>query len=231
MRAALVAAFVTIFAKPATKPPSRPPPPSPPLPPLPMTPSVSRVKIAVQGASLVVTEDVTLPRGAWKDEALDFHVPFGAPGTPQAVDAHLVPLNDGEIEAEDDARGETLATDRAPRKPKTAYALLGREHMAGVVVRLPKQALATAFEPGKMAVLRLRSAYDLPDLDPQGGRSVVVRLGALPLGRIVVGSKVTKVEARMCGADELLAVTGLAKGVAPILAQRRDSDDLCVRLW
>jgi hypothetical protein len=124
-----------------------------------------------------------------------------------------------------------LSFERAPRKPPSAHALLGRDHMAGVIVHLPKDSLAKAFEPGKMAVLRLRFAYELPELDPQGARSVVVRLGALPLGRIVLGSKVTRAEARLCGADEPLAVSGLAKGVAPILAQRRASDDLCVRLW
>lgn len=229
MRAALVAAIVGLFAKPVAKPIPKPPPP---LAPLPMSPSVSRVKVAVQGASLVVTEDVTLPRGGWKDDAIDFHVAFGAPGTPQAIDAHLVPLADGDIEAADDARGESLSFDRAARRPPTAHALVGRDHMAGVVVHLPKQSLASALEhSGKMAVLRLRIAYELPDPDPQGARGVVVRLGALPLGRIVIGSKVNKVEARMCGTDEVLAVTKLAKGVAPILAQRRASDDLCVRLW
>lgn len=228
MRAALVAAVVGLFAKPAGKTPPKPPPP---LAPLPMTPSVGRVKVAVQGASLVVTEDVTLPRGTWKDEPIDFHVAFGAPGAPQAIDAHLLPLDDGELEAEDDARGESLSFDRAPRKPATAHALLGRDHMAGVVVHLSRDVLAKAFEPARMAVLRLRIAYELPDLDPQGARSVVVRLGALPLGRIVVGSKVTRVEARMCGAEESLAVTRAAKGVAPILAQRRATDDLCLRLW
>jgi hypothetical protein len=229
MRGAILAAFIGLFAKPAAKP--APPKPPPPVGPLSLTPSVGRVKLSVQGASLVVVEDVTLPRGAWKEEPLDFHVAFGAPGTPQAVDARLLPVDDGELEAPDDAQGELLAFDRTPRKPPSAHSLLGHDHMAGVIVHLPKDALAKAFEPAKMAVLRLRVAYELPELDPQGARSVVVRLGALPLGRIVVGSKVTKVEARLCGTEEPLAVSHLAKGVAPILAQRRPSDDLCVRLW
>lgn len=228
MTAAVIAALLGLFAKPAGKPPPRP---APPLAPLSVAPSIGRVKVSVQGGLLVVVEDVTLARGAWKEESIDFHVAFGAPGTPQAIDAHLVPLDDGELEAADDVQGELLSFDRAPRKPPTAHALLGRDHMAGVVVHLPKESLAKAFEPAKMAVLRLRIVYELPELDPQGARSVVVRLGALPLGRIVVGSKVTKVEARMCGGEEPLAVPRLAKGVAPILAQRRNADDLCVRLW
>lgn len=227
---ALIAALVGLFAKPAGKAPP-PPKPPPPVGPLTVAPGVGRVKVSVQGASLVVVEDVTIPRGAWKEEPLDFHVAFGAPGAPQAIDARLVPLDDGELEAADDASGETLGFDRAPRKPPSAHSLLGHDHMAGVIVHLPKASLAKAFEPAKMAVLRLRIAYELPELDPQGARSVVVRLGALPLGRIVIGSKSTKVEARMCGSDEPLAVGRLAKGVAPILAQRHASDDLCVRLW
>jgi len=224
-----LATFALFLAKPATKPaPSKPPAP---LAPLPMTPSVGRVKVTMQGTSLVVVEDVTLPRGTWKDDALDFHVPFGAPGTPQAIDAHLVSLDDGELEAADDAHGEALTFDRVPRKPPTAYALLGRDHMAGVVVHAPRDALAHAFEPSKMAVLRLRIAYEAPELDPQGARSVVVRIGALPLGRIVIGSKVTKAEAKLCGTDDALAIARVTKGVAPILAQRHPSDDLCLRLW
>jgi hypothetical protein len=230
MRAAIAVAIVGLLAKPVGKPPV-PPKPPPPAGPLTLTPSVGRVKVSVQGTSLVVVEDVTLPRGAWKEEPIDFHVAFGAPGAPQAIDARLVPLEDGELEAADDAQGEILAFDRAPRKPPSAHALLGHDHMAGVIVHLPKTTLEKSFEPAKMAVLRLRIAYELPELDPQGARSVVVRLGALPLGRIVIGSKVTKAEAKLCGADELLAVGRVAKGVAPILAQRHASDDLCLRLW
>src|SRR5690606_38042393 len=132
--------------------------PPPPLAPLPMTPSVARVTVTARGGSLVVVEDVTLPRGAWEDGPIDFHVAFGAPGTPQAIDAQLVPLDDGELEATDDARGEALTLERVPRCPPTAYALLGRDRMAGVVVHLGRDALARAFEPGKMAVLRIRTA-------------------------------------------------------------------------
>jgi hypothetical protein len=230
MKAALLAALIALLAKPAAKPAPKAPK-APPLAPLSLTPSVARVKVTIQGNSLVVVEDVTLPRGAWKEESIDFHVPYGAPSAPRAIDARLVPLQWAELEAADDARGESLALDPVPRRPATAHALLGRENMAGVVVHLPKESLAKAFEPAKMAVLRVRIAYELPALDPQGARSVVVRLGALPLGRIVIGSKVTKAEAKICGTDDLLAVTRVTKGIAPILAQRHPSDDLCLRLW
>jgi hypothetical protein len=229
MRAALVAAFVALLAKPAGKP--KPAKPAASLAPLSVTPSIGRVKVTVQSSSLVVVEDITIPRGAWKEEPLDFHVPYGAPSAPRAIDARLVGLGWGELEAADDARGESLEVDPVPRRPTTAHPLLGRENMAGIVVHLGKDALSRAFEPAKMAVLRVRIAYELPNLDPQGARSVVVRLGALPLGRIVIGSKVTKAEAKLCGADEALAISRVAKGVAPILAQRQAADDLCLRLW
>ncbi len=209
-----------------------------------MLPSVGRVKIVVQGGSLVVIEEVTLPRGEWKNEPLDFHVAFGAPGAPKAIDAHLVPIGDGALEADDDDAGEVVPFDRVPRRPPTAHPLLGRDQMAGVVVHLRREALAAAFAPGNMAALRIRTALDLPDLDPQGGRSVLVRLGAsrgtpLTLGRIVVAPPVSRVEARLCGPEadpHPLAVSPRSAGggerpIAPVLAVRHASDDLCVRLW
>lgn len=238
MRSLLALAAAAVFAKPAAA------PPPPPLAPLPMLPSVGRVKIAVQGGSLVVIEEVTLLRGEWKNEPLDFHVAFGAPGAPKAIDAHLVPIADGALEADDDDTGEVVPFDRVPRRPPTAHPLLGRDQMAGVVVHLRREALAAAFAPGNMAALRIRTALDLPDLDPQGGRSVLVRLGAsrgtpLTLGRIVVASKVSRVEARLCGPEaepHPLAVAPRSAGtgerpIAPVLAVRHASDDLCVRLW
>lgn len=237
--APLAVAFA--FAKPSAA------PPPPPLAPLPMLPSVGRVKIAVQGGSLVVVEEVTLPRGEWKNEPLDFHIAFGAPGAPRAIDAHLVPIADGGLEADDADAGEALAFDRVPRRPPTAHALLGRDQMAGIVVHLRREALAAAFAPGNMAALRIRTALELPELDPQGGRSVLVRLGAsrgtpLTLGRVVVASKVARAEARLCGPEadpHPLAVAPRPpapaapadRPIAPVLAVRHPSDDLCVRFW
>lgn len=233
-------AVVVALAKPAA-------PPPPPLAPLPMLPSVGKVKIAVQNGALVVAEDVTLPRGEWKNEALDFHVAFGAPGAPKAIDAHLVPIGDGSLEADDADPGEAVPFDRVPRRPPTAHPLLGRDQMAGIVVHLKRDALAKAFAPGNMAALRIRSALELPEIDPQGGRSVVVRLGAsrgtpLTLGRVLVAAKVTRAEARLCGPEAdphplAIAPRTAAGGasadrpIAPVLAVRHASDDLCVRFW
>lgn len=218
---------------------------------LPMTPSVPRVRLVFAKTQLVVVEEVSLPRGEWKDEPLDLYVAFGAPGPPRAVDAHLLAVGDGALEPASDAAGEPLVAERAPRRPPSAHALLGRDTMAGVVVHVPADAMTRALAPGGMAALRIRTALDLPEEDPAGGRSALVRLGAtggtpLTLGRVVVGSApgaaaIARAEARLCGPDadaQLLAVhlegrprQARSSVVAPVLAARRASDDLCVRAW
>lgn len=245
---------------------ARPPVPAPPLPPLPLLPSVARVKVTSHGSTMSIVEEVNLPRGEWRGEALSFHVAFGAPG-PRAIDAHLVPVGDGLLEPEDDEAGETLSVERAPRRPANAHALIGRETMAGIVVRVPPASFTKALERGNMAALRIRSVVEATDPDPSGASSVLVRLGAsrgtpLTLGRIVAASvapaqPLARVEARLCGQDadpHVLAVRvagpraaasqasdGAGKrsvgpaqseiAIAPVLAVRRTSDDLCVRLW
>lgn len=238
-------------------------PPPPPLAPLPMLPSVSRVRVEIvrgQPQKLLVVEEVNLPRGDWKGEALDFYVAFGAPGAPRAVDVHLLKVADGSLEAEEEDVGEPVVTERAARRPHSAYPLLGRDSMAGIVMHLKKEALARAFAPGKMASIRVRTVLDLPEPDVDGARSVVVRLGSsrgtpLTLGRISTaassngasgGASVVRAEARLCGPDaesRLLAVGISPKPasssppaptespIAPVLAVRHASDDLCVRVW
>ncbi|MBX3225485.1 MAG: hypothetical protein KF795_33575 [Labilithrix sp.] len=252
---------IATAAPPATKPPaSRPakpagkPAPAPPVkrapPPLAILPSVARVKITSHGKVLSVLEEVNLPRGEWKGEALRFHVAFGAPG-PRAIDARLVALGDGELEPPDDDDGEALATERVHRRPEDAYALLGRETMAGIVVTLGADALARALSRGNMASLRIRSLVDTIE-DASGASTLVVRLGAsrgtpLTLGRIVAASAtpsrpLARVEARLCGPDadpHPLAVAMIPRPsdaerqttIAPVLSVRHATDDLCVRLW
>lgn len=176
-----------------------------------MLPSIARVKIEVLKSQLVVIEEVNLPRGEWKGESLDFYVAFGAPGAPRAVDAHLVAVGDGALEPEDDDPGEALVVDRAPRRPVSAHALLGKDTMAGVVVHVKREALAKALAPGNMAALRLRTALDLPEEDNLGARGVVVRLGAsrgtpLTLGRLSLIARAgagapARAEARLCGSQ------------------------------
>jgi hypothetical protein len=261
--ALVVAAFATkpaAGAPPATKPaparPARPAakPPAPrprPPPPLALLPSIARVKVTSHEKAIAVVEDVSLPRGEWKGESLRFHVAFVAPG-PRAIDAHLLEVGDGELEAEDDEVGEPLPIERAPRRPPDAHPLLGRESMAGVVITVPGASLAKALARGDMASLRIRSLVDVAELDASGASSVVVRLGAsrgtpLTVGRVVAGAAppaapLAKVEARLCGPDadpHLLAVGQVPRPdrtdgeapIAPVLAVRHATDDLCVRLW
>jgi hypothetical protein len=218
-----------------------------------MLPSIPRVTITAHGASVVVTEEVNLPRGEWKGEALHFHVAFGVPG-PHAIDARLVAVEDGELEADPEAAGEQLVTEAVPRRPPGAYALLGRDAMAGIVVHVRPDAMTRALARGNMATLRIRSVADATAPDADGASSVVVRLGVsrntpLTLGRILAASSsspVTRVEAHLCGPDadpQPLAAAILAKNgssrpaspspgaIAPVLAVRHVTDDLCLRLW
>lgn len=222
-----------------------------PLVPLATLPSVARVKVTSHGKAISVVEEVNLPRGDWKGEALRFHVAFGAPG-PRAIDAHLVGVGDGELEPDEDDAGELLTIERVPRRPLDAHPLLGRETMAGIVVNVPADALTTAFARGNMAALRIRSLVDATEPDASGATSVVVRLGAsrgtpLTLGRIIAtaappSSPLARVEAKLCGPDadpHPLAVGMIPRPprverpsvIAPVLAVRRATDDLCVRIW
>jgi hypothetical protein len=221
-----------------------------------MLPSIARVKLEARGGQLVVVEEVNLPRGEWKGESLDFYVAFGAPGAPRAIDAHLVTVGDGALEPEEGDPGEPLAVERAAHRPVSAHPLIGKDVMAGVVVHVTRGAMERALVPGGMAALRLRTVLDLPQEDSLGARGVVVRLGAsrgtpLTLGRIVVLTRsgagvgvATRAEAHLCGpeADATpLAVKVAPKPspaasptgstIAPVLAVRHATDDLCVRFW
>jgi hypothetical protein len=217
--------------------------------PLPMLPSVARVALTSHGSSVTIVQDILLPRGEWKGEALRFHVAYGAPG-PRAVDVRLVPVDDGALEPAENEPGEVLATEKVARRSANAHPLLGRETMAGIVVAIPPAALTKALGRSQMAALRVRSLVDAAAPDASGAQSVLVRLGAsrgtpLALGRIVSGfapgtPPVTKIEANLCGPDadaQPLAahIAGAprvrASGIAPILAVRHASDDLCLRFW
>jgi hypothetical protein len=243
--AAIAALFALPFARPS------------PLPvPLGALPSIPRVRLEVGHDRVVVVQDVDLPRGDWRGGDLDVYVAFGAP-PPEAFDAHLLPVADGALEADPSAPGEKLVFERSARRGARVHELVGREDMAGVTVHVPDAAFRRAVAPGGMAALRFRTLLRTPDESAGGaGREVLVRLGAtastpLTLGRIEVApldssTRVVGAAARLCGPDAdpwPLAVrasgagpssapnAGATRPVAPVLAVRHASDDLCVRFW
>ena len=237
---------LVLAAPPLKPPPAKPAPPKAPyvppvVAPLPILPSIARVKVTATGGTIAVIEEVNLPRGDWKGETLRFHIAFGAPG-PRAVDAHLVPVGDGALEPDDAETGEALPTSPVPRRPPSAYPLLGRDAMAGIVITVKPDAMTKALASGNMAALRIRSISDAT-VDASGAASAVVRLGSargtpLTLGRIQTGPA-TRAEAHLCGPDadpHPLAITVPGKprtpdAIAPVLSTRHGSDDLCVSVW
>ena len=129
--------------------------------------------------------------------------------------------------------------------------------MAGVVAHVKEPQLHRAYAMGESAVLRVRTLLMAPAADATGARDVVVRLGVsagqpLTLGHIQVGSLeaqpwITRAEATLCGPEATtspltVAIAGKPPGiptqktavlstVAPELAVRHASDDLCIRWW
>lgn len=257
-RAVRVIAFALAATVPALSlaaPPAAKPPPAPagPPPKIPGLPSVARVRVEVGKERLVVIHDVNLPRGEWTSGDLALFVSFGGPGFPSAIDAHLHAVPDGDLSVADDAAGDTVPLERAPRRPPNAALLLGRPQMAGVVAKIKDAGFRRATQPSGMAVLRLRTVAPLPDRDAAGAREVLARLGVaggapLTLLRIEVASSdestaIARAEARLCGPEadpyplsvSVLPRDPAARGsappglVAPMFATRHASDDLCVR--
>jgi hypothetical protein len=223
-------------------------------PPLPMLPSVSRVRIEAARDRVVVTEEIALPRGEWQRGGIDLYAAFGAPGTPIAVDARLVSVPAGQIESRLEDTGDPVPVDTAVRHLPSSRLLLGRPSMAGVVIHAREPLLRAAYADADMAALRIRSLLAPSTPDAGGGRDVVVRLGidgGLPLAlakvQVVSGEAtpwITRAEATLCGPDadpHPLTVALLPKPagapawtpptIAPQLATRHASDDLCVRWW
>ena len=220
--------------------------------PLLMLPSISNVRIDVRDDGVVVEQNILLPQGDWHGGDIVFCSAFGAPSIPIAIDAKLRAVEDGALEAGDRAIAEPLAVDVVANCPSDGHLLLGPPKMAGALLRLREAALRKAFSPGKMAEIRIRSKVPMPRANEVEERDLVVRLGMheaapLTLGRVSIdASSPTKsivfAEAKLCGpqADSYplavqfkgrppnLLVGGRAP-LAPVLAVRHASDDLCLR--
>jgi hypothetical protein len=249
----------TAHAKPPPAHPPAHPFPGPhsfvrPAPPLPMLPSVARVRVEAARDRVVLLEEVNLPRGDWQSGGLDLFVAFGAPGTPVAVDAKLAPVPVGAAESRPDDPGEPVPVEPVLRHTPASQPLLGRPTMAGVVVHVKDAQLRHAYALSDTVALRVRSLLSAPAVDATGARDVVVRLGfaagqPIALEKVQVVSVepkpwITRAEASLCGPEAdpwPLSLTLLphptdapaptARTIAPPMAVRHASDDLCIRWW
>ena len=238
--------------------PSAAPAPAGHEPPLPMLPSLARVRVETAHDRALVIEEINLPRGDWRSGALDVYVAFGSPGPPIAVDARLLALSAGDSEARIEDAGDPVAAQAEPRASPSVQVILGRRQIAGVTLRVKESQLRSVYASSDLAVLRVRSLLHPPAADDEGARDVVVRLGSseglpITLERIQVVSLekapgVSRARAWLCGpeADPWPLTVGLvpkpapkAEGgrpepvatLAPTLAPRHASDDLCIRWW
>lgn len=212
----------------------------------PMLPSVSRVHVDVMPTHLVVTRDVTLPRGDFHGGDLTMHVGWDAT-VPIAFDAKLLAAADGELGADLRAPGEPLPVELGNRP---ALTLFGSKELVGANIRVPEALFVKALAPGNMAVLRVREVVRMPPRDEGGERMVLIRLGAangvpLTLARIEVrrgegAPELTRARAELCGRDAVptplfVSLEGGkgepdAEAIAPVLATRHGSDDLCIHI-
>jgi hypothetical protein len=216
---------------------------------LPFLPSIAEAKIEVHADTVVVSEDIALPKGDYKHGTLRLFFAFGGPGTPRAVDAHMMPVEEGELEASATASEDKLATEVVPKAPVSANTILGPSVASGVVVTIPEAAFVKATTPGKMAFLRMRWLYDAPSADSEGTRTLLLRVGSserepLSLGRIRAlpanaKLKIESASAHLCGVNTKekleLSVWGTTERyssekttIAPIVAVRHKDDSLCV---
>jgi hypothetical protein len=221
-----------------------------------MLPSLSRVRVEAARDHVTVLEELVFPRGDWQKGGLDLYVAFGAPGTPIAVDASWVEIAPDAEEPSPDATGDAVSVEPAVHRNASTQLLLGPPQMAGVVVRVTEADIRRGYATSERAALRVRSLLAPPAAAADGEHQVVVRLGIagglpLTLGSVEVVSRdplpVVRAEAVLCGPDadpHPLAIvlaspitqSGRASApgeplIAPAMAVRHPSDDLCVRWW
>jgi hypothetical protein len=219
-----------------------------------MLPKIARVRLESARDHVVVVEEVNLPEGEWHDGSLDVYVAFGAPGTPLAVDARIVEVPQGALESRPEDAGEPVVVEPVIRHNNGSQPLLGRSHMAGVVLHVKESAFRRALSASHVAALRVRSLLSGPTPDSENARTAVVRLGIaggvpMTLGRLQIVSLegrawITRAEARLCGPEADAWPLSIAivprppqsaepsqPSIPPEAAVRHASDDLCVRWW
>ncbi len=217
-------------------------------------PSVPRIRIEAARDQLLVVHDITLPRGDWRAGDVELYVAFGAPGAPRAIDARIYALDPEADVVPTASPYEAIRVERAPRRPASAYALLGPPLMGGAVLHVPDAAFRRATSPAGAARIQVRTLLELPAEDARTGREVLVRLGVrggtpLAMGHLEIASlapapSIVRAEAHLCGPDAdpyplAIAVSPPPASrsiepplpVAPVLAVRHSTDDLCVRFW
>jgi len=204
--------------------------------------SIARVRIDVRTTRLLVTTDLALSGRGDSAGELGFHVAYGAPGTPLAMDAELVATPAGQTLAPINRRGKGLSMRFVASAPKHTQLVLGQPSMAGGFTRISARDLSAAFGLRGAATLRVRSVISAPDKGPDGSRELLVRLGARSGIPLVVGmievTGATRRAARWCRREAdgaTVAVTpklpGEAPAIVPSLSVRHPNDALCVRLW
>lgn len=200
---------------------------------------IDRIHVEVAEDRVLVTSEIALDKGEWDGEDLRAHVAYGAPGVPLAFEAHLC----GPRPEQGEPACLPLAHEFARSAPSDAAFVIGPAKMAGQVVELEGQKLATLFAQHPRVVLRLRQLRPMPIAGASGHREILVRLGTLRgkpyrIGSVeVVGKEVVMADAdaRLCGLDvtptELSLLRGgvASKGVPPRLLERVGNEDLCLR--
>jgi hypothetical protein len=216
--------------------------PKPPPAHIPWPIAISRVRFDVRAGRVLVTTDVMLPAGREPFGDLDVHVSYGGPGVPLGIDAQLLETPRGFLSPPTESAGTRLSQQGSFHSPSHAAFTLGRADMAGMLVHIPASVLVDKLKPSGQATLRVREVRDLPHPLADGTRELLARLGShrgrpfvLGMVELATDGLMARAEAHFCSAQAprpnlfVAGSAGAPTGVAPPLASRSPSDDLCLR--
>ena len=214
------------------KPPAPKKPPPYPCTALPWKPILLTSRIARDGETAVVTQDLLVvgrepDKGAGKPEDARMFVSFGAPGLPLSMRVEFTPLVDGELTAPARVleRTRALVYQQAPESDG-ACTILGRPNESGVVVQLPRD---LAVDPHtQLAILRIEQTVQVGTVG-DGRHDLVLRqsvVGGKPvrLGPVSGGKEPAFVELCRHGHPSV-PVAG-----SPLFQESAAHHDLCVTL-